>query len=784
MSNPVSGSPVSRSGRGPLSSPRAPLLFGALILTTAVICAYGLAIKGGFVWDDDAHVYANPVIIGPLGLREIWTTTAANYFPLVLTNFWVQHALWGLNSAGYHAVTLAFHLCAVVLLWRILLRLQVPGALFAALWWGIHPVQVESVAWVSELKNTQSAVFFLLSIAFFDRWVTATHEAPTPGHLKDSTRSNRSALWYGLAFVTATFAILSKSSTVMLPCALGLVWWWRIRVLPFQKALLALSPFFALSALASGWTVWEQQFHSGAIGSNWNQSLADRAIIAGNAVWFYLGKLVWPSRLAFIYPRWAPDSTSALAYLPLILGVAAGIWAFWRRRTAPSTWVAIAYFGVLLFPVLGLFNVYFFRYSFVGDHFQYLASIGPIVYIVSGATIVLRRYVICAGAVLAGAVGMLTLLHCADFRSPETLWRATIRSNPRASMAWVHLGIIRSNEREYAEAMRYFNHALAIDKNNAEAYNNIGCEYLRRGEIAPAISALKRAIELNPESADGHNNLGFALRENRQVGEAVREYGQAIRLNPDYVDAQNNLGIALVELGQAADAIHHYKAAIALKPREPYLHHNLANAYFSLGRAEDAVREFEAAQALGGSDAELLDDLGRALSAVGRSDEAIHELEAAIRSNPRLGSAYDHLGLCYIATGQLAAASAEFQRAVACEPKSFEFRMNFGRSLTAMGRWKEAREEFAVATSLNPDSAEAFRDLAMACANLAAISDALANFETALRLDPNSAETHEAMAKLLQFLGRTADAEVHAQKAAELHANQVRNTHESSEAGR
>ena len=147
-----------------------PLILGALLFA-AVVAAYAGTLAHGFIWDDDLHVFANPRIIGPQGLREIWTTAAANYFPLVLTNFRVQHALWGLAPAGYHAVTILCHALGALLLWRVLLALRVPGAWLGAALWALHPVQVESVAWISELKNTQSGIFFLLSIWFWLKWI-------------------------------------------------------------------------------------------------------------------------------------------------------------------------------------------------------------------------------------------------------------------------------------------------------------------------------------------------------------------------------------------------------------------------------------------------------------------------------------------------------------------------------------------------------------------------------------------------------------------------------------
>ena len=290
-----------------MSGPAAPssrrLLFGAL-LTAALAAVYWQSLRGDFLWDDDLHVTANPTIVGPLGLKEIWTTARANYFPLVLTNFWVQHALWGLNPFGYHGVTVLCHAFAAVLLWRVLLRLGVPGAWLGAALWALHPVQVESVAWICELKNTQSAVFFLAAILFWLRWlkVGRVSDPPLPGgdvQRGPETRATPAVHRYALALLYALLAILSKPSTVMLPVALALVAWWQNRRLE-RRTLLALVPFFALSAVAAGWTIWEQKFHSGAQGAAWDQTFLERVLIAARVVWFYLGKLLWPAPLMFV----------------------------------------------------------------------------------------------------------------------------------------------------------------------------------------------------------------------------------------------------------------------------------------------------------------------------------------------------------------------------------------------------------------------------------------------------------------------------------------------------
>ena len=350
-------------------------LRGAL-LVGVVLLAYVPVLQAGFIWDDDLHLTNNPCVVGPLGFAGIWTTTEATYYPLVLTTFWVEHALWGLAPMPYHLVNVLVHAACAILLWLVLARLRVPGAWLGAALWALHPVQVESVAWVTELKNTQSGLFYLLAILFFLKWQESRALA--------AHRGGRAH--FALAIVFAVAAILSKSSTVMLPVVLGLCWWWEEGRWNWRNVA-PLTPFFLVSAAASGWTIWEQQFHAGAIGAEWAQTWPQRLIIAGRDVWFYLGKLIWPHPLIFIYPRWQIDAFQPLAYLPVLASIGA-LFFMWRRR---NSWgrplvFAFAYFVVSLFPLLGFFNVYYFRFSFVADHFQYLASIGPLALAGAGLT--------------------------------------------------------------------------------------------------------------------------------------------------------------------------------------------------------------------------------------------------------------------------------------------------------------------------------------------------------------------------------------------------------------
>lgn len=694
--------------------PSAPV--AGLLLVLLVGLTYAAALRNGFVWDDDLHVTANPHIIGPLGLREIWTTAAANYFPLVLTNFWAQHALWGLDPLGYHVVTILCHAVAALALWRLLLALRIPGAWLGAALWALHPVQVESVAWISELKNTQSAIFFFLSIRCYVHWL-------------DEPQRRRNL---GLALVLGVAAILSKPSTVMLPVALGLCAWWRRGRLVWRD-LLPLTPFFALAALASGWTIWEQKFHSGAIGAEWSQGLGERAAIAGRIGWFYLGKLLWPEPLIFIYPRWQIDPANPLAYVPLLAALGLVGWLAWRSRGAPRpALLAALYFGALLFPVLGFFNIYFFRYSFVGDHFQYLASAGPLVLLVALVVRYGGRAAWPVGAGLLVVCGGLSARQCGVYRNHETLWRDTITLNPGARMAWVNLADTLSKSGRREESVKYFTHA----------------------------------VEMDPAEPNVHNDLGGVLLLLGRPAEALPHLEFAARAKPNGVEIQSNLGSALDAVGRHAEAMDHYQQAIDLDPKYPIARSNLAAALAEAGRFDEAAKHFSVALELRPDDAAARVGFARTLLRLGRGPEALAQFERALRTNPASADTHRHFAMALLQSGRVPEAIEHFTTATRLAPDSAVTQGAYGAALAFLQRWSEAIPVLERAVQLDPANAEAQRALGVALVNTQQLAAAVPHFEAALQSDPDSAETHSFLGQTLRALGRDAEARPHLLRAA------------------
>lgn len=638
---------------------------GILLLT---IAAYLPALRGGFIWDDDAHLTENPCIVGPLGFKEIWTSSAATYYPLVLTSFWVQHALWGLNPLPYHLVNIIVHALCAVLLWRTLVDLKAPGAWLSAMLWAVHPVQVESVAWITELKNTQSCLFYLLAIQFFIRWRNADVHSAGAARLVN----------YLLVLLFAVCAVLSKSSTVMLPVILALCAWWmegRLR----WRTVASLIPLVVISAAVSGWTIWEQQFHSGATGEEWNQSLVERTANAGRAVWFYLGKLLWPHPLIFIYPRWSINTARLDSFLP-ILTVTVGLLILWfyRHGRARALFFSSACFVVSLFPVMGFFNVYFFRYSFVGDHFQYLASMAPLA--LAGAVLVgtasLFRWRFAAPAMsgtLIIVLAVLTWKHTTVFRNNETLWRHTLARNPGAWLAHTHLGSLQLKRGDFDGAIRHFKSAIRLSPRSSEGYLNLGKALVELGKIDEAVEQYRVALRREPDSPDIHNALGAALVTQGRTPEAVEHFRSALDAGPAIAAmAQHNLGGVAAMLEKPDEAMEHFKEALRLDPRRLNTRMQYAETLAKTGRNEEAIAQYSEALRLAPRHAAAQKSLADLLFVQGRNSEAKAHYMAAIAGDSANWGAHFQLAVILAAEGDKTGAIDHFRAGIRLKPEWFE----------------------------------------------------------------------------------------------------------------
>ena len=625
-----------------------------VVLAIITFVAFLPALRGGFIWDDDQHLTANPSIVGPLGFKAIWTTSSAVYYPLVLTSFWIQHAIWGLNPFFFHLVNVLLHAVNAILLWRVLLRLGVPGAWLGAALWALHPVQVESVAWITEQKNTQSCFFYLLALLFFLKWRAVAGGTERAVKVVD----------YALVLLFATFAMLSKTSTVMLPVVLGLCWWWKEPRWRWRN-LIWLLPFLLISIEAGSWTIWEQKFHSAALGEEWSQSGVERLAVAGKTVWFYLGKLFWPHPLVFIYPRWQVDASQALVFAPLVavLVVWLVLWLGRSDKRLRAGFFAFTYFLISLFPVMDFFNVYFFRYSFVGDHFQYLASMS-ILALVSAGLSRLPKQLQVLPVVLLLVLSVLTWQQTKIYHDQKALWQDTLAKNPTAWMAHSNLGTILGAEGKLPEAIQHFEQGIQIKPDDARAYNNLGSALLLQGKVPEAIRQFERAVQLKPDSADFRYNLGLGLARGGKPDEAIQHYARAIQLKPDDAAAYDGLGNVLAGQGKLPEAIQQYERALQLKPDSASAYSNLGSVLMLQGNLAEAARRYQQAIQLKPNSADFWYNLGLALARQGKRSEAIQHYERAVQLKPDDVEVLGTLAAAYAEDGRYAEAIETANRAI------------------------------------------------------------------------------------------------------------------------
>ena len=567
---------------GLLQSSRVPVWLLGLLLVGAVIIAYLPVWHAGFIWDDDAFVN-NPLIKHSNGLYQFWfTTNAPDFFPLTSTTLWLEWRLWGANPLGYHAVNMLLHALSTVLIWRVFAHLRMPGAWLAAALFAVHPVNVESVAWITERKNTLAMLLYIMSLLFYLRF-----------EVTDRWR------WYGMALGTFMLALLSKTAVVPMPIVLlGLAWWQRGRIsnLDVRRTL----PFFGVAVLLGLVTIWFQSHN--AIGSEVVRadSFWSRLAGAGWAVWFYLYKALLPVNLIFVYPKWQIDMTNLLSYVPGLLVLASATVLFYFRNGWGKAWLlGLGYFVVMLLPVLGFWDIYFMKYSLVADHWQYFAIIGPIGLVATGITRASDRLkkrnvflVPAFSVILLLVLGVLTWRQTCTYSDIETLWMTTIAKNPVCELAHYNLGTFLEEKGQLDRAMTHYQEVIRLNQNNTDAYINRGNIYDKLGQHQLAIKDYNEAIRLKPDCAEAYFNRGCVYAELRQYQRTIENCNVSIRLKPDYVEAYFNRGSAYAELGQYRNAINDFDKIISMQKDYFPVYVNRGYAYAKLSQYQSAIENY------------------------------------------------------------------------------------------------------------------------------------------------------------------------------------------------
>ena len=558
----------------------------AKLLVGLTFIAYLPALRGGFVFDDGPLIIVNRLVRAHDGLYRFWfTAEAADYYPLTGSLWWLQWRVFGYHAIGYHAVNVLLHAANAVLIWMILLRLKIPGAWLAGAVFAVHPVNVATVAWISEQKNTLSMLFSAVAILLYLRF-----------YEDDRWR------WYGFSLAAFLLALLSKTAVVMLPVALlGCVWWMRGRLR--RKDFLCSVPFFVLSLALGLVTVWFQLHRALQGHLVRSDGFLARLAAAGWVPWFYLYKALLPVNLTLMYPKWSIDVSRWASYVPGALLIVCFL-VFWRER---RTWgrpllFGLGYFLVMLFPVLGFFDQGFYAYSLVADHWQYHSIVGVIALAVAAGEEVFRRI----GHQhrrwgMTVAVGMLAMLGAATWQrdgvyaTDETLWQDTVARNPQAWSAYTNLGAAMKQAGKLEAAVGCYEQALRLKPDSAEAHNNLGDALRQQGKLPEAISHLEQALRIRPHYAECHVNLGNALAQLGRDQEAISHFEQALQINPDFAEVHNNLGNALLGQGKVSEAVEHYQQALRINPDFAEAHLNLATALEKAGRAPEAIEQYEQA---------------------------------------------------------------------------------------------------------------------------------------------------------------------------------------------
>jgi len=612
-----------------------------LLVFASVLLAYAPALSAGLIWDDAGHI-TRPDLRSLAGLGRIWFERGATqqYYPLLHSAFWFEHHLWGDAPLGYHLLNVLLHAANACLFATLLRRLAIPGAWFAAFLFALHPVCVESVAWISEQKNTLSTLFYFSAALVYVRFDTARASASafTQPFSRRPARSPHtfSVRLYALATTLFICALLTKTVTATLPAALLVIFWWQRRRLDWRRDVVPLLPWLALGATAGWFTAKFERDLIGASGSDFNFSLADRLLIAGRAFWFYLGKLVWPADLIFIYPRWTLDPAQLWQWAFPIAGAAllgVAVFAAYIRTYGRSALTALLLFAGALFPVLGFFNIYPFQFSFVADHFQYLASLA--VFALVGAAIAQIATTLSIAARTAAIaplfllLGFLSWKQSTIYRDVFTLYETTLARNPACWMAHNNLAIALADTGRIPEAIPHLETTLALKPDFAQAENNLGDDLVRLGRAPEAIPHFERALHLQPNYAVAQRNLGMALAMTDRAEEAVAHFARAAEIQPSDAEAELDWAVALAQTSHFPAAAPHFERALALAPNYIDAHVAYGHAFAAHQQLDDAVAQFRAALELDPRSADAQLGLAYALRSLGRNEEAQKHFLAA-----------------------------------------------------------------------------------------------------------------------------------------------------------
>ncbi len=684
-------------------------------------------------YDDDKYVTENRHVQAGLARGGIaWaflSVYANNWHPLTWLSHMLDYQLFAANPAGHHITNLLFHIISTLLLFFILKRMTgFPWrSAFVAVLFAIHPLHIESVAWVAERKDVLSTLFFMLTVWAYARYV------------------ERPGIYRYLAIILFfAIGLMSKPMLVTLPFVLLLLDFWPLGRLHLEGSLFNISegelkavgdgnekrsvmgliiekvPLFILSALSICATIYAQWSGISPLESLPFSTRVSNAVVSYIS---YMGKMIWPSDLAVFYPY--PESIpvwqvgGAVLLLVLITAIAVRL----RRRNPYAIVGWLWYLGTLV-PVIGLVQV---GYQSMADRYTYLPVIGLFIAIAWMVPDLLARWRFhrIALSVLAAFV-MAALMTVSRFQI-----------------------------RYWQNSMTLFARALAVTKNNHVIHTNMGALLAEQGKFGEAIAHYQEALRIKPNDFEARYNLANALARQGKVEDAVSHYAGILQTKPDAAAVHNNMGIALSQLGRTDEAIVHFREALRIKPDFQDAGSNLEKALMGQGRTKKPVPEKVAIPPADPNSAEGQLRMGLALFQEGRADEAIPKLEEALRLNPKLVAAHVSLGLIMAQKRNLDKAIDHFRKALKIKPDIAEAHNSLGVALTYKGSLDEAVEHFETALKINPKFAKAHNSLAVALAQKGRTEEAISHLRKALQLQPDYEEAKRNLKILLEMQGKS-----------------------------
>jgi tetratricopeptide (TPR) repeat protein len=756
----------------------APLL---TLLVTGM--AFLPALQNGFVdWDDDVNIVDNPNYRG-LGLRQLrWMFTNLNmghYQPLGWVTLGLDYVLWGMDPFGYHLTNLILHAVNAAIFYFVALRVlslvfresigsrELPlrfAAGFAALLFALHPLRVESVAWVTERRGLLAGLFFLSSLLCYFR-ANAVME------------SNAARLRWMLASVTAYgLSLLSKASGLGLPVVLlaldvyplgrlsgELKEWWDEKN---RKVLREKIPFLVLALVAVVLALMAERAR-GALRDLTQYGIADRAAQVFFGPTFYLWKTLVPSGLFPMYAAvgeavpaywWVHPNEQVILAASITITLALSAVLFLLRRRWPAGLAVWVGYVAILAPVLGIVRI---GEQISADRYSYLACLGWAIMAGGGLIFIWRLWterrigfghvVLAAtlGIMILAGLGALSWRQSQLWRDSDALFRHILTVSPRSKMAHLNLGYVLASRGEFDEAIKHYRQALQIDPDYSIAFFDMAEALSKQGKLDEAAQSYRRVIELSPRLLVTYQNLGTLLAKQGKLEEAAEYYRRAVEMNPSFEEAHNNLGLVLASRGKLDEAIGHYRKALELNPAFVLAHVNFGDALVLRGQADEAIGHFRKALEVEPRLAAAHYSLGRALAQKGDLAQAIKEFKEAVKSDDKYAAAYYELGNAYFRLGQNRDALEQYRQAVKINPSYAVVYYSMGNALLKTGEIDKAIDRYRTAIRYDPRHADAYLKLGNALEAKGKAEEAIGEYRRAIEIDPENAGAHFNLATVL-----------------------------------